>query len=610
MQRNKGSKIFVVVLSLLMVLSSLSINVFALSDDEVKLTIIHVNDHHGRMTAEPYISQMSKDLKAEGENVLILDAGDSLHGQTVTNLSKGQAMVEVMNGVGYDAMVLGNHDLNYGVERALELSKMMDFSMLAANIVNEDGDNLFESYKVFDMDNLKVGVFGIATPETVQKADPRIVADLTFEDPLKTAESMVDALEGENCDIIIALVHMGLDESSEDKNKSEVIASVSGIDVVIDGHSHTILENGKDVNGTLIAQTGEFGKNIGVVEITISGDEMIKTAKLVKVQEEESSELTADKDITSKIKEEEEKISSITSVVVGNTPVILDGARESVRVSDTNLSDVITDSMRYGTNADIAFLTGGNIRDSIEAGEITMEQVLVTLPFANLVATVELSGADVLEMLEYGVSKYPEVAAENIQISGVKFVFDSNAEPMNRVKKVTMEDGEELDVNKTYVVASNEFLIEGGDGYEMMKNGVNMVYYKGDAEMLAEYLETNPAISAESAGRRIDMTELEDVEIEFEEEITVEQKPELIQIQKPEPVLEKDPIFVPIQKSESAPASIQEPAAIQNIYVVKPGDNLSKISKIYNTTWQELQKINDLKNPNLIYPGQEIKISA
>lgn len=523
MHSNKHSKLASIILAILLMLSVLPTAVFAVTEDTARLTILHVNDRHGRMQAEPYISQMVKDLKSNSENVLLLDAGDSLHGQTVTNLSKGEAMVEIMNEVGYDAMVTGNHDFNFGVERLTELSKMMNFPLLAANVKGENGENLFEACKVFKMNGITVGVFGIATPETITASDPRIVAGLKFEDPAQTAAAEVEELKGAGCDIIIALTHLGEDSLSAPGNRSDALAAVPGIDVIIDGHSHTALESGRIEGGTMIAQTGEYGGKIGVIEITKSGGNISKTAKLVALPEEdEKTELIPDERIAARIAEEEAEIEPITGAVVGNTPVLLQGEKAVVRTEETNLANLITDSMKYVTGADMAVLTGGNIRASIEPGDITMGEALTTLPFSNLITTVELGGGDILEMLEHGVSGYPEPVGEHIQVSGIKFEFNPDAEPMSRVINVTMADGSAFDESKTYTVATIDFLAAGGDGYAMMANGKNKTYYQGDVEAFVEYLSTNPSMKDEPDGR-ITITSAQKQEQQLEQSSQPEQ---------------------------------------------------------------------------------------
>jgi len=465
------------------------------------LTIIHMNDTHGRTQAEPYISQLAKDIRADGGNVLVLDAGDRLHGQTPTNLTEGETMVQVMNAVGYSAMVTGNHEYNFGLSRLRELSVMMDFPLLAAN-VRYNGDYIFERYTIFNMDDLKVGVFGLATPETPTSSDPRNMGGLVFENPVEIAAEIVELMKERNCDIIIALAHLGDDNSTAENNRSDALAAVDGIDVVIDGHSHTLLESGKVIGNTLIAQTGNHAWNIGIVEINVENGVKTKSAHLIEVPgADDETELIADSAVVAVIAEGEARVESITSVIIGTTPVDLNGEREFVRTGETNLANLVTDSMIFATGADISFIGGGSIRTSLSAGDITMGDVLTVLPFSNLIVTLEMTGSDVLEILEHGVSEYPEPAGLFIQIAGVHFVFDPDAEPGQRVVDVTMADGTAFDINRSYIVATVEFIAAGGDGYTMMQRGVDLVFYGGDAEAFVEYLQTNPTITAEPEGR-------------------------------------------------------------------------------------------------------------
>ncbi|MCL2037205.1 MAG: metallophosphoesterase, partial [Oscillospiraceae bacterium] len=247
--------------AILLIIAVLSMTVSAhenAANDEVILTIIHINDVHGRTDAEPYIAKIASEIKGNGGNVLVLDGGDRLHGQVAANLTKGESMVRIMNAVGYDAIVPGNHDFNFGADRLVELSAKMDFPLLTANIKDNAGEVLFAPYKVFDFGDLTVGVFGISTPETPQKTSVEATAGLTFENPAAIAATMVATLQGEGCDVIIALAHLGDDESTLAENRSSVLA-LPGVDAVIDGHSHTLLENGNLIGeNVLVAQTGGF----------------------------------------------------------------------------------------------------------------------------------------------------------------------------------------------------------------------------------------------------------------------------------------------------------------------------------------------------------------
>ncbi|MCL2096062.1 MAG: 5'-nucleotidase C-terminal domain-containing protein [Oscillospiraceae bacterium] len=488
------TEITAVLFIVLLTFSMPSISVSGENGESAALTIIHVNDRHGRMNADPYISRLAEEITG---NVLIFDAGDSLHGQITANLTRGGAMAELMNAVGYNAMVTGNHEFTFGIERLLELSELMNFPLLAANI-KKDGETIFQPYEIFTLPDYKIGVFGIATPETVGASDPRLMTGLVFEDPAETAAAMVKILKAEGCDLIIALAHLGENKLSLPENTSEALA-IDGVDIVIDGHSHTSLENGRTVNDTLIVQAGEYAQYIGLVEIIFEGGAAVsKTARLIKTDGEE---LAADEKIISKIAELDKSVEDVTSQIVGYTPVFLEGERSEVRTRDTNLANIIADSMRFASGAEIAFISGGSIRSSIPAGDITTGHVLTVLPYSNLLVTIEISGAVILEALEHGISLYPEPDGIYPQVSGLFAGFDPDREPGNRITGVSMPDGSPLDINKIYTVAIPEFLAVGGDGYVMFENGGNLVYYGGDADAFSAYLAANPPLSSEAEGR-------------------------------------------------------------------------------------------------------------
>jgi 5'-nucleotidase len=478
------------------------------------LHIVHVNDRHGRMDADPYVADIARQLKSE-YNVLILDAGDTFHGQPPSNLTEGAAMAALMNAVGYSAMAPGNHDFNFGYERLLELQEMLNFPILAANIFTADGDLLFQPHKLFEFpDGLKVGVIGLATPETPSKTSPEHVAGLTFTLPADAARESVVELKAAGAEIIIALAHLGDGEDSVAEFRSEALINIPGIDVIVDGHSHSYLHGGIWYLGNntevLDVQTGAFAEHLGIVNafLTAGSTQWDISAQTLIIPTTDDAgatvnpdDLTPDPTIVELIAKLQADVSDLTSTAVGNSPVELEGRREVVRVEDSNLGDVITDSMRWATGADFAFLTGGNIRASIPAGEITMAEVLTTLPFSNLLVTLELSGAAVLEALEHGLADWPNAAGSRIHVSGIEVIFEGAAPAGSRVRKVLMPDGTELDPAATYTVVTTEFLLAGGDGYEILQTGVNWVYFGGDAEALADYLGTSPTISPSPEGR-------------------------------------------------------------------------------------------------------------
>ena len=491
----KQTELLYIIIALLL-LFSCSVKTTS-SQDDVTFTVIHVNDRHGRMDADPYISQMVKDLRIKGGNVLIFDAGDALHGQITANITKGASMVRVMNAVGYSAMVPGNHEFNYGVERLFELEKMMNFPFLCAN-VTKYGEYIFNGYHIFFVNEHKIGVFGITTPETPSSSDPRQMEGLKFEDPRQTAYRLVAELQELGCGYIIALVHLGSKETSLPENTVDAIV-VPGVDLIVDGHSHTFLKNGRMVGSTLIVQTGEYGQHIGIVKVLLDEESNSQQASTIDV----SPYLAADEAIITIINQENESTEYLTEQIIGYTPFLLKGERADVRSAATNLSDLITDSMRFNIEADISFITGGSIRSSIPAGDITMGHALNTMPFSNLIVTKQIKGTDIWEALERGVSAYPYEAAYFLHFSGLQVKFDPEAEAGQRIVSVTKLQNIAFDKEQTYKVAMIEFLAMGGDGYEMFAKGDDIVYYGGDVEAFVSYLVTDPIIYETSDGRMV-----------------------------------------------------------------------------------------------------------
>ena len=455
--------------------------IFSLSCSENKesktaLTIIHINDVHGRTQAEPYISQMAKSMKAENKNFLILDAGDRLHGQIAANLSKGETMAEVMNSVGYNAMVPGNHDFNFGAERLKELSETMNFPLLAANVKDANGKNLFKQYEIFKKGEMNFCVFGIATPETKFKADPRIVAELSFENPAESAALVVKKLKDENCNVIIALAHLG-DNS---------LVSVPGIDVIIDGHSHALLENGENINDILIVQTGEHSKNIGIIEINFSGKKTeTKTAKVIAA---ETANIAPDSAIIAVLAEQEKKVKSIASEVIGKTSVDLIGENQKVRTGETNFGILCAEAIRAATKADIGLINGGNIRAGIKSGNITKGDIISALPFDNIIVTKSATGAQLKKILEHSVSKLPEADGRYLQMSGIKIEVNPSNAIGQRITSVKTDNGQTLDEKKKYTIAVNDFIANGGDDFPILKDLPVITIFNQQNEIIIDYI--------------------------------------------------------------------------------------------------------------------------
>ncbi len=508
---------FSILLTLALVLSFIlgSISNIAYADSSKKITIVHVNDVHGRVKEDERegaigyskLKTYLDSLKEKNPNTLLLNAGDTLHGTTLVNVTEGKTMVELMNKVGFDAMTPGNHDFNYGYERLVELKDMANFPFITANVVREkDGKSDFKPYIVKEIDGVKVGIFGLTTEETVFKSHPDNTKGVKFINPIKAAKDSVKALKDEKADIIIALGHIGVEGTTLTDTK-EILKEVKGIDIFIDGHSHE--ETNEKVGDTLLVQAGEYTKNLGLIDIEY--DKGIKSIKTDLFKYEEAKKLKENEEINKEIEKIDEINKPILDVVVGETKVELDGVRGNVRTKETNLGNLVADSMLAATEADIAFTNGGGIRAPIKKGTVRVGDIITTVPFTNTLAVIEASGEEILKALERGVDSYPEEAGHFPQLAGINFSFDPNAEVGKRVVSVSI-NGEELDKNKTYKVVTNDFIAAGGDGYTMFEGKPFVAEGGLLSDVLIEHFKNVKTVEPKVEGRiKIAHKQIEDL---------------------------------------------------------------------------------------------------
>lgn len=550
--------------------------------------IMHTNDSHARAVPNSdsgymgftAVSALKKSYEAAGAQVILLDAGDTLHGLPFANLVKGESIVKIMNLAGYDAMTPGNHDFNYGSSTLKEISKNMNFPLLSSNIKNKsDNSDFLEDHIIIEKNGVKYGIFGLSTPETAYKTNPKNVTSIEFTNPVEAAKEEVKELEAEGAQVIIALAHLGLDESSEYTSKL-VAEKVDGIDLIVDGHSHSVLEAGLTVGDTLIVSTGDYIQNIGVVMI---GSDGAMKADLISASEYTGTDKAVD-DKATEYQNEQEKL---LSEVVGHTSVYLDGIREHVRAGETNLGDFTTDAFRYVTGADIAITNGGGIRASIEIGDISRKDLVTVFPFGNYVVTKKVTGEAILEALELGASTYPEPLGGFLQVSGITYTIDASKPSGKRISDVKV-NGVAIDKKAEYLLATNDFIIAGGDGYTMLADFKVENEFGSIEDVLLEYLKEKGTINQESANR-IKIVGLNAEVPEVTETPEVTEVPEV--------------------------ADTEDESSEDSTYVVQKGDNLWKIAvKLFGDAgkWKKIYEWNKdtIKNPNLIYIGQELRIAA
>ena len=492
-------KFLSVLLAMAMVLS-LTVTGFALEDTAAtnepevmteeatmagKTVILHTNDVHGAVNGYACIAALKADYEAKGAEVILVDAGDFSQGTTYVSVTKGADAVTMMNAAGYDVVTLGNHEFDYGYAQLKENMSKAKFKVVCADVFNENGTPIFDAnYTYTTKSGVKVGFFGMETPETQTKANPALIKGLTFATGdafTKAAADQVAALK--DADVVICLAHLGIDAESAPYRSTDLYAAVKGIDFIIDGHSHTVMTKGE--NGEPIQSTGTAFANIGVIVIDnatkkIERNELVKVADLK--DEDADTKALSDSIIAD--------VDARLGAVFAKSEVDLDGSRDpGVRTKETNLGDLITDALLWYATKDgkldvandhiVAVTNGGGIRAAIKPGDVTKKDINTVLPFGNTVAVIYVTGAELLEALEAStyslpVGGFPQVAGINFTLS-TAVAYDANAETypastyygpksINRVV-INSINGKEFKADDTYAVVTNNFVADGGDTY-------------------------------------------------------------------------------------------------------------------------------------------------
>ncbi|MCL1964488.1 MAG: bifunctional metallophosphatase/5'-nucleotidase [Firmicutes bacterium] len=494
-------KLFTLVMALLTLFTALPSLAEEPAAEPVVITIFHTNDVHGRYNSEAgmgyaMMASYVNEARKSG-NVLVLDAGDTLHGTIFANAVKGESIVEIMNTIGFDAMAPGNHDFNYGYDRLKELEAMMDFPLVSANIRLKDGKQAFEPYTILEIAGKRIGVVGADNPEMVTAIHPDHTAALSFLDA-SFVDAAVQAVRAEGVDAVIVLAHWGCDGAYE-PNSVQALATIPGVDIVIDGHSHTILDDIQqlpDEKSAIVTSTGEYLNYLGKATFTFTpeGGLMVEAELIPNPGRFE------DHAVLKAIGEVEAAQSAELDKVVGESAVDLMGERAVVRTSESNWGNLATDIFIDATGAEVAFMNGGNIRATTPAGPITMRDVNTVFPFGNLVVLMEVSGQAILDALEVGVRLYPETNGGFPQVGGMTVRFDPAAEPGARVTEVLVR-GEPIDPDALYKLATNDFLAAGGDGYESLAKFPVLFYMGAMDEVVVDYLRENSPVSPVLEGR-------------------------------------------------------------------------------------------------------------
>lgn len=456
-----------------------------------KTVILHTNDVHGAIEGYAYITALKADYEAKGAEVILVDAGDYSQGEVYVSDTKGLDAVEMMNVTGYDVVTLGNHEFDYGYAQLKENMTKADFKILCANVYGEDGTPIFDAnYTYTTKSGVKIGFFGMETPEAQTKANPALIKGLKFDTDLKAvAEKQLEALKDD--DVVIALSHLGVDDSSKPYTSYDLYNAAKGIDFIIDGHSHSVMAKGK--NGEPIQSTGTKFANIGVIVID-DATKKIESNSLYEIKEDTAKDAA----VAAAAQKIIDRIDKEYGAVFAKSKVELNGAKapNGNRDGETNNGDLITDAMLWKVmqnkegltvNEDhvVAITNGGGIRAAIKVGDVTKKDIKTVLPFGNTIEVIYVTGTELLEALEASTFCVPESIGGFPQVSGISYtistgaVYDANAETYpastyygpKSINRVTINsiNGKDFKLGDTYAVVTNNFSAAGGDTYYAFK---------------------------------------------------------------------------------------------------------------------------------------------
>lgn len=537
---------------------------------EKDIVLVHTNDVHGRIVEEKgrdkntsvvgdakLATVIENERAKKDQTTVVLDAGDAFQGLPISNSSKGEERAKILNEINYDAMAVGNHEFDFGLDEAKKYKEILKFPLLSANTY-VNGARLFEASTIIDKDKSVKGdevvVIGVTTPETATKTHPKNVEGVTFKDPIPEVLNVVKEIQakakatGDDYKTYVVLAHLGVDTTTPDAWRGSTLADELSKSpllkgkrvVVIDGHSHTVESKTYGDNVTY-NQTGSYLNNIG--KVTLKPNSLLGTPSLIKASE--TTNLTPNATVKKLVDQIKAKYDAENAVVVvKNSPVELSGTRENVRVRETNLGNVVADSLyEYGqtgfqNKTDIAVTNGGGLRETIAKDKpITKGSVIAVLPFGNTISQIKVTGQNVLDMFEKSLGSILQVDKagktvldENgqpllepsggfLHVSGAKVYYDTNLPSGKRVLRVEVKNHDtgaydKLDLNKTYYLTTNDFLAAGGDGYTMLggarEEGPSMdVAFQNYLEKadLTKYAVVNPnsrTISVDSKTYKLD----------------------------------------------------------------------------------------------------------
>lgn len=475
---------------------------FVNNPDFQVITFLVTADIHGHI--EPYspagakypvgaMEKMAYYVASERENqseLLLLDVGDAPYNTNVANLFEGEPVMKIMNMMGYDAMVLGNHDFDFPLSVMERNSKLAKFPFLGGNTYYEGEPIPFlKPYVIEEVGGLKVAIVGLTDDSSAWYTHPRNVEGITFKEQYSAASDLL-AEVAPKADLVVALAHLHT-------GNRVLPVKVPGYDLVFEG-GRDVVAFPEKINGSWVISSGKHAELISKTNLNVLNGEVIGMNFAHVFM---SANLPQDQKVVELVSGYVSSLDERMNNVIGKSEVDLDGERGTVRLKESNLANAIADSLREFADSDFAIQNGGGVRASVAKGDLTIKDIYTVLPFDNLVVTVRVTGQEVWETLEHGVSAYPAAAGQFLQVSGLEYTFDASKEPYKRLVSVTV-DGEPIELNKTYTLTANDFLTGGGDKYTMLLDAEKVLVTKSFLrDVFAEYVAKHGTISPEVEGR-------------------------------------------------------------------------------------------------------------
>ncbi|SEI16699.1 5'-nucleotidase [Rhizobium tibeticum] len=606
---------------------------------DYELNILHINDFHSRIESiNKFDSTCSAEEEAkkecfggaarlktaidqrrqalDGKNVLLLNAGDNFQGSLFYTTYKGAAEAEVLNDMKFDVMTVGNHEFDDSEDGLATFLDKVQFPVISANVLAGDGSKLGDRIKpslVLDVGGQKIGIVGAVTNDTEELSSPG--PKVMIADDVQTITAAVEDLKKQGVNKIIALTHVGYPRDLA------AIAKIPDVDVVVGGHSHSLLSNtdpkAEGPYPTMVdnpggykvpvVQAASYSKYLGDIVVTFDDNGVVKGAKGDPILIDSS--FTPDPTLTARIAELAKPIEELRKKVIGSSQDPIQGDRTVCRVEECSMGNLVADAMLdrgKSQGMTIAIQNGGGLRASIDAGDVTQGEVITVLPFQNTLATFQLTGADIRKALENGLGKIEEGAGRFPQVSGLKYTFDKAKPAGSRVVSVEVKEGDAfvpLDDAKSYGVVTNNFMRAGGDGYSIFETAGKNAYDFGPdlADVTAEYLAAHSPYKPYTDGR---VTEV--AASGTEAPATTEAAPAA-----PASPAASAPAAAPAAPTAEAPAALA-PNTPTN-HVIAAGDTLWDLAEQFygdGALWKRISEANGTPAPRHLTIGKELQIPS